>query len=157
MFSSLLIHDFPPVPSNQDLIFKRRHMSFHPWRIKPNNKRAQGWNQIQTWHLLLGLGYSGLERKRLATLPWEGLLTAWLPWANIKRSHMLEPQLKCRRKSREKEAKMPERNLWHIGARGVPATLRCHSALLQYEWVTEVLPALKYEWCFSQGTFTNSS
>lgn len=56
-------------PSNRDLILQRRHLSFHPWRIKPNNKRAQGWNQIQTWHLLSGSGYSGLERKRLATLP----------------------------------------------------------------------------------------
>lgn len=88
-----------------DLLYKRHQLCFHPWRIKPSNKRAEGWNQRQIIHMLSGSGYSGLERKRLAPPSWEGLLTAWLPWAKIKCSHMLDHSLKGEVRGKEKKKK----------------------------------------------------
>lgn len=59
-------------------------------------------------YLLSGSGYSGLERKRLAPPSWEGLLTAWLPWAKIKCSHMLDHSLKVEARGKRKKKKKKE-------------------------------------------------
>lgn len=79
-------------------------------------------------YLLSGSGYSGLERKRLAPPSWEGLLTAWLPWAKIKCSHMLDHSLKVEARGKRKKKrrkKTPERTFWQ---KYTPSRWSCVSA-----------------------------
>lgn len=64
-------------------------------------------NQMQMVHLVSGLGYSRLERKRLAPPPGRGQLAAWQFLPNIKRSHMVNYSLKLKKG----EAKEPTRTL----------------------------------------------